>query len=78
MADEAYAQRNSTGTSGIGGDALNVYPLLNALLSRIDAAKNERDKKERCDELFRHLSSCDAAAYEWQGYYSRCKPMDYY
>lgn len=77
MADEAYAQRYGTG-SGVTGGGVNVSPLVNALFLQIDNARLEREKKGRCTELFRHLSNGDAPAYEWQGYYSRCRSMDVY
>jgi hypothetical protein len=76
MADEAYAQRYGTGGSGTtGGSGLNVAPLVNALFSRIDNAPSVADKKVHCADLFRRLSNHDAAAYEWQGYYTRCENL---
>ena len=85
MPDEAYSKNYSTGarpsstsfSSGSPGTA-GLYAValaIPAICSQIDRAASAREKNEKCNELFRTLSNSDAPAYEWQSYYSRCKPL---
>lgn len=83
-ADEAYAQRYSTGrqvtldqrgTSSGAGALLATALAVPMLCGEIDRASTNKARSAKCDELFRHLSNSDAAAHEWQNYYSRCKRM---
>ena len=83
-ADEAYAQRYSTGrqmtpnyrSTGSGAGALLATALAVPMLcGEIDRAGTSKARAAKCDELFRHLSNTDAAAHEWQNYYGRCKRM---
>jgi hypothetical protein len=83
MASEAYAQRYNTSHSatsrsthtitGAGG-ILSALAIIPAICNQIDSAKNRSEKDARCADLLRHLDAIDAAAYEWQSYFSRCKP----
>lgn len=81
-ADEAYAQRYSTGrrvtldNRGTGAGALLATALAVPMLcGEIDRASTSKARSAKCDELFRHLSNSDPAAHEWQNYYTRCKKM---
>lgn len=83
-ADEAYAQRYSTGrrvtldqrgTNSGAGALLATALAIQMLCGEIDRASTSKARSEKCDELFRHLSNSDVAAHEWQSYYSRCKRM---
>ena len=83
-ADEAYAQKYSTGrpttadyrSTGSGAGALLATALAVPMLcGEIDRASTSKARSAKCDELFRHLSNSDPAAHEWQNYFTRCKKM---
>ena len=83
-ADEAYAQKYSTGrqttldhrgTSTGAGALLATALAVPMLCGEIDRASTSKARTAKCDELFRYLSNSDPAAHEWQNYYTRCKKM---
>lgn len=75
MASEAYSQNYATGPSRGGssasaGEALIGIPAI--ICQSIDKAKTSADRNRYCRDLLRALNDENAAAYEWQGYYTRC------
>lgn len=79
MADEAYAQKYSTGTTRVTSTnsatpAGSLIALPWAICQSIDRAKSAGEKRRFCKELFQTLSNGNGPAYEWQQYYSRCGP----
>ncbi len=86
LTDEAYSRRYVTGSADRsnhilsadnGGTALITTAIMAApaLCRAIDQSRSESERITRCNDLFRHLSSSDAAAHEWQSYYIRCQKI---
>lgn len=81
--DEAYTQRYSTGSAPARGMAVHGHAdaltaaivALPALCQAIEQSRSTHERTARCNDLFRYLSNGNAAAYEWQSYYARCRAI---